>query len=107
MLKHSNLTMIKKRNNQSKVSDLLTEVLGNMGLREGYEEYLLSKAWPEVVGRMVASRTKHIHFADGVYYVSIDSPAIRSELSFMRSELVRRLNEVCGSEGKVKEIVFR
>jgi hypothetical protein len=56
---------------------------------------------------MVASRTKNIHFADGVYYVSIDSPAIRSELSFMRSELVRRLNEVCGSEGKVKEIVFR
>jgi predicted nucleic acid-binding Zn ribbon protein len=99
--------MIKKKNNQSKVSDLLTEVLGSMGLREGYEEYRLSQAWPEVVGRMVASRTKNIHFADGVYYVSIDSPAIRSELSFMRSELVRRLNEVCGSEGKVKEIVFR
>jgi predicted nucleic acid-binding Zn ribbon protein len=99
--------MIKKKNNQSKVSDLLTEVLGSMGLREGYEEYRLSQAWPEVVGRMVASRTKSIHFADGVYYVSIDSPAIRSELSFMRSELVRRLNEVCGSEGKVKEIVFR
>ncbi len=99
--------MIKKRDNQSKVSELLDEVLANFGLREGYQEYLLSKAWPEVVGRMVASRTKHIHFADGVYYVTIDSPAIRSELSFMRSELVKRLNEVCGNDNKVKEIVFR
>ena len=48
-----------------------------------------------------------IHFEDGVYYVTIDSPAIRSELSFMRSELVKRLNEVCGNDNKVKEIVFR
>ncbi|MFN5319642.1 MAG: DUF721 domain-containing protein [Bacteroidia bacterium] len=96
-----------KRSNESIVSDLLSTVLDQMGLGEGYREYRLSMAWPEVVGRMVASRTRSIRFSDGVYYVQIDSPAIRSELSFMKKDLVRRLNEVVGSEGVIKEIVFR
>lgn len=99
--------MIKRKSNESAVSELIEIMLSQYGLSQGYHEYRLIQAWPEIAGLMVAKRTSSIRIVDGVYYVSIDSPALRSELSFMRKGLVQRLNELVGQGPQIKDIVFR
>lgn len=99
--------MIRKKSNESVVSELMEQMLGQYGLLDGYREYRLVKAWEEVAGAMVAKRTRSVNFKDGVYYVSIESPALRSELSFLRTALLQRLRELAGPKVEIKDLVFR
>jgi hypothetical protein len=99
--------MAKRKSNESPVSDLIDLMMSQYGLSEGYKEYQLIQAWSEVAGVMVANRTSSIRIQHGIYYVTIDSPALRSELSFLRAGLLQRLNEIAGSRFPIKDIVFR
>ena len=72
-------------------------------LREqGLETPLLQKrlidAWPTIAGDMVASYTDNLYIRNQTLFVHLTSPALRSDLSMMQQELVRKLNEHVGSQ---------
>lgn len=74
----------------------LREVL-NKTLREGgLETPLLQKrlmdAWNTVAGAAVARYTQEKFIRNQTLYVKISSPALRADLSMMKTELVRKLN---------------
>ena len=63
------------------------------------------ESWPKVVGPFIASHTIDLSIKNSRLFVRIDSDALRSELSYSRSLLLKNLNEVVGKE-IVKEIVL-
>ena len=74
----------------------LDEVLMKMLRAQGLETPLLQKrlidAWDTVAGPTVARYTTQKYIKNQTLYVSIANPALRQDLSMMRSQLLQRLN---------------
>lgn len=79
----------------------LTDVLGKALRDGGLESPLLQKrivdAWDVVVGPTVSRYTHQKYIRNQTLCVKIINPALRQDLSMMRTQLVKRLNEHVGS----------
>lgn len=80
------------------ISDLL-----NMYLRrEGLETPLLQKraidAWDNIMGAMITRYTGEKFIKNQTLFVKITNPALRQDLSMMRTHIVQRINQAVGSQ---------
>ncbi|MCI6181202.1 MAG: DUF721 domain-containing protein [Prevotella sp.] len=79
----------------------LDEVLKKLLREEGLEMPLLQKrlvdAWEVVTGNVVSRYTAEKYIRNQTLFVKITNPALRQDLSMMRTQLVKRLNEQVGS----------
>ena len=79
----------------------LDEVLKKLLREEGLEVPLLQKrlvdAWDVVTGNVVSRYTAEKYIRNQTLFVKITNPALRQDLSMMRTQLVKRLNEQVGS----------
>ena len=72
----------------------------------GYiDEVKVVNSWKQVVGPFIVAHTIDLSIKKGVLFVRVDSDALRSELSYSKSLLMKNLNEIVGKE-MVKEIVL-
>ena len=85
-----------KRQPQS-LSDVLQRLLREQGLEMPLREKRLIDAWDEVVGPTVARYTGEKFIKNQTLHVKIVNPALRQDLSMMRSQLVKRLNAEIGA----------
>ena len=69
------------------------------------DEVKVVNSWPKVVGPFIASHTIDLSIKNQVLFVRVDSDALRSELGYSKSLLLRNLNEMVG-KGILKEIVL-
>lgn len=80
----------------------LSEILKKLLRQEGLETPLMQKrlvdAWAQVAGPSVDRYTAEKFIRNQTLYVKIQNPALRQDLSMMRSQLVRRLNEHVGAQ---------
>ena len=72
---------------------------------EYLDEVKVIESWPKVVGPFIASHTIDLSIKNGVLYVRVDSDALRSELIYSKSLLMKNLNGMVGKE-IVEEIVL-
>ena len=79
------------------LGDLLRQFIRNEGLETPLLQKRVVDAWDEVTGRTVAQYTAEKSIKNQVLFVKITNPALRQDLSMMRSQLVRRLNEEAGA----------
>ena len=79
----------------------LDEVLKKLLREEGLEVPLLQKrlvdSWEVVTGNVVARYTAEKFIRNQTLFVKITNPALRQDLSLMRTQLVKRLNGQVGS----------
>lgn len=75
------------------LSDVLKHYLREEGLETPLLQHRLIEAWEEVAGKTVAKYTTEKYIQNQTLFVKISNPALRQDLSMMRSQLVRRLNE--------------
>ena len=87
-----------ERTKEKKISELLQVFLKSNKLEEGYAEYKLKKAWEELLGHSVARATRSLYIKDKKLFVKLHSSVIRSELSMIKPDLLKRLNEEAGRE---------
>jgi len=78
------------------LKQLVNKMLRSYGLGDRLDEMSLVKSWEELVGKMIARHTDEIYFNKGTLYVKLDSSTLRQELSYVKSDLVQRLNEKAG-----------
>jgi predicted nucleic acid-binding Zn ribbon protein len=72
----------------------------------GYlDEIKLINSWPKVVGPFIASHTIDLSIKNQVLFVRVDSDALRNELNYSKSLLLKNLNEMVGRE-VITEIVL-
>ena len=69
------------------------------------DEQKAIQCWPNVVGPFIASHTIDLSIKEGRLFVRVDSDALRSELSYSKSLLMKSLNEMVGRE-VITEIVL-
>ena len=79
----------------------LDEVLNKFLREEGLETPLLQKrvidAWAEVTGATVERYTGEKFIKNQTLFLKINNPSLRQDLSMMRTQLVKRLNESVGA----------
>ncbi|MBQ8456868.1 MAG: DUF721 domain-containing protein [Prevotella sp.] len=78
--------------------DILLRNLREQGLETPLLQKRLVEAWPQVVGPVIARYTLNTYIYNQTLYVRLSNPALRSDLSMMRTELVKKLNDVAGQQ---------
>lgn len=89
-----------------KLDEVVDLVLKQMGLDRKFRECEVEDLWPEVVGKMIASKTKSLKMVDGKLFVTFTSSVVRNELMMVKEGLIAALNAKAG-EGVVKEIIIK
>ena len=79
------------------ISDLLNKYLRAQGLETPLLQKRVIDFWERVVGRTVASYTGEKFIKNQTLFVKIVNPALRQDLSMMRSQIVKRLNAEVGA----------
>lgn len=95
-----------RRSNTQDIKAVIKAFLKETGIEPRVKEYELINSWNEVVGGMIASRTKKVEIKNGRMIVYLKSPVVRNELMMLRESLRERLNEKAGEE-LIKEIILR
>lgn len=95
-----------RENRTQKIDGLVEAVLKQMGLYQQYKEREICNIWPEVVGQMIASRTKSVSMTNGRLLVAFSSAVVRNEIMMVKEGLIKALNDKLG-EQIVKEIIIR
>ena len=84
------------RRDVKKIDGLLSSYLRQMGLETPLMQRRLVEAWDVVVGPAVARYTGEKFIKNQTLFVKITNPALRQDLSMMRTRLVQRLNAQVG-----------
>ena len=79
------------------LDDVVGQFLRHEGLETPLQQKRLIDAWGKVAGNVVEKYTAEKFIRNQKLFVKIHNPALRSDLSMMRSELVRKLNAEVGS----------
>ena len=76
---------------------LLDLYLREAGLETPLLQRRLLDAWPKVAGDLVARYTVEKHIYNQTLMVKISNPALRADLSMMRTQYVKQLNAAVGA----------
>jgi predicted nucleic acid-binding Zn ribbon protein len=93
------------RTNDKSLKDAIEQMLKVYKLKRKFDETSLVVAWPEMMGKAVANRTKDIFIRDRKLFIRIESAVIKNELVMMRSNIIDKMNERAGSS-VIDEIVL-
>lgn len=96
--------MIRKPN-EILVGDAIREMTAFYNLSGRLTEAGVMSAWEKIVGTLIARHTTNLYIKHRKLYVVVNSSVIRSELSYVRSKLVRMLNKEAG-EKVIDEVVL-
>ncbi len=80
------------------VKDLVLQVLREQGLETPLNQKRLIESWPVVAGPVIARYTLNTYIYNQTLHVRLSNPALRADLSMMRQELVKKLNDVVGEQ---------
>lgn len=94
-----------KYSNEKTLGEAIREMLEHYHLQDKLTEAELISVWGKLVGSMIQKHTLDIRIHSGKLYVKIDSPAVKNELLYLRSQIVEKLNEHAGKK-VIEEIVL-
>lgn len=95
-----------KEGKTKKIDELVEQVLKQMGLEQKFKEHEVCEVWPEVVGQMIASRTKSVEVVDGKLFVTFTSAVVRNEILMVKEGLIRALNDRVG-KNVIRDMIIR
>ncbi len=79
------------------ISELVTKTLRESGLETPLFQKRLLDSWSKVVGPSINKYTVDKFIKNQTLFIRISNPALRTDLSMMKSQLVRSLNQAVGS----------
>lgn len=80
------------------IADLVRQFIRQEGLETPLMQKRTVDAWDEVMGRTIARYSGDKFIRNQTLFVKILNPALRQDLSMMRAQIVRRLNEHVGAQ---------
>jgi predicted nucleic acid-binding Zn ribbon protein len=76
-----------------RVGGVLGDVISRLGLRRDLDDYRIFEAWDRVVGKQIAQHAQPVRLDARRLVVHVRSAVWLQELSLMRDDLRRRINE--------------
>lgn len=86
-----------KRRKEQNVNEALWMFLRESGLETPLLHHRLVQSWADLVGEPFSHHSQALEVRGEVLWVSVDSPALITELSMQRTSLVGRLNQHVGA----------
>ena len=80
------------------ISGVFASVLDKLGLTEPMMRYQAVLRWDQVVGAQVGKHTRAYSIDKGILLVLVDSHVWIRELTFLKPDIMRKLNTALGSE---------
>lgn len=80
------------------IGDLIKEFYEQHRGSDYLDEVKAINSWPKVVGPFIASHTIDLSIKNHVLFVRVDSDALRNELNYSKSLLLKNLNNLLGKE---------
>ncbi len=91
--------------NFTKLKDLLSSLIENLGLSEEILAWPAVLRWKEIAGEKVAKYAKAVEVKKGILYLSCPNPTWRTQLTLIKEEILRKANRLIGKE-IIKDIKF-
>lgn len=85
-----------KFGNQYSLKEALSSMIGEMHIEDKLHEVRIRALWRESLGEAIAGNTLKISLNDGVLWVKVNSSALKQELNFTKSDLIRLINSKLG-----------
>src|SRR5688572_21334207 len=95
-----------RKSNLIKLGDAINQLFREEKLDVKISRFTVKNSWKEIVGEVIARNTSEIFFNDKVIFVTLNSAALKHELSYRKEEIVNNINKFCGYK-LVEEIVIR
>lgn len=89
-----------------KLGTVVDSVLKKYGLDKKLKEVAVLNMWEDVVGEKISEVAKAVKIKKGILFVSVENSSWRSELNFMKNDIIKKLNNQL-KEDLVKDILFR
>jgi predicted nucleic acid-binding Zn ribbon protein len=94
-----------RKTNDKSLKEAIEQMLNVYKIKRKYDETHVIAAWPDLVGKSVANRTKELFISDKKLFLRIESSVIKNELVMIRSQIIAKINEEAKTN-LVEEIVF-
>jgi predicted nucleic acid-binding Zn ribbon protein len=91
--------------NTMHIGQAIQQLLNSYHIKAKFDEANLIGSWERMVGKPVAKRTKKVFIRNKVLFVELDSPSMKSELSFHKKEIIDLFQKEFGKD-ILQEIVI-
>ncbi len=98
--------MAKRESNTSSLEDTIKRLLKVYKLSDKMIEIDVVKAWPEVMGPLIASKTEEVLLKKSVLIVRLNSSTLRQELSYGKSRIIENMNNHLG-HNHIKDVQLK
>jgi hypothetical protein len=88
-----------------RVGTVLRDLGGGDPLLRRLAQARALERWPEIVGALLAGRTRALRVADGRLVVLAPGAALRQELTFHKRTILRKFNQAVG-RAEARDVVF-
>ena len=85
------------RYNDKTMKEAIEQMLNVYKIKRKFDETGIIAAWPELVGKMVANRTKQIYIYEKKLFLRIESSVVKNEIVQMRAQIIEKVNEKAGN----------
>lgn len=90
--------MSNRKENIVTLKDAIKQMLNVYKISGKMDELSIQKEWEELLGPMIAKRTRKIQLKDRILHVQIESSVLRHELLFAKRKIVQDLNARMGQK---------
>ena len=94
------------RHNEHSLKEAIDQLLKAYKLDDKLAERRLISSWDSVMGAMIAKHTKDLAIRNKQLFVTLDSSALRNELSMAKTKIIKMLNDEVGQE-VITEVIFK
>jgi predicted nucleic acid-binding Zn ribbon protein len=85
-----------KKNNLIKLGDAISQIFKQEKLDIKISQFSVKSGWKDIVGDIIAKNTTEIFFNGNTVFVTLNSAALKHELSFRKEEILNSINKYCG-----------
>ncbi len=97
--------MAKRTTNNQSLREVIEEMIAAYRIGDKLNQTRVISLWDGVVGKMIARDTTHLYIKNRTLFVKLNSPALREELSYAKTRLIKSLNKTAGAN-VIDDIAF-
>jgi predicted nucleic acid-binding Zn ribbon protein len=94
------------KQNEQTLKEVLEEFIKTLHVSDKFDEVQIKESWGKIMGKMISKHTVNLFLKDKKLFITVDSAALRQELSYAKNKMIKLLNKEIGKP-VVEDIVFR
>ena len=95
-----------RKSNQQSIGAVIRKLLKNQKLEGRLKELDVLKLSEELLGKNLIKYINDLSVKNGTLIIKVKSAVVRNELSYQKSEIIKKINEQVGNE-ILKEIILK